>query len=416
MKQFRHIFAFEYLSYAKNKAFVATTVILILVMAVVLCFPRFSNGDFLSGLVGGEGRTVAVAGASEAESQEVAAYLQTVLPDDRVVADTADEAALHERVLSEEYDAVIRLISPTQYQYITETAAMTDMTSMTVSEALSARLRSMQLRAYGLSETQVTNALNAAVTAVPVTLGNDQSQTFFYTYILMFLLYMAVMMYGQLVAQSVAVEKSSRAMELLITSAKPTSLMFGKVLGAGAAGFTQLILLLGSAFLLYRINADFWTDNATMASIFDMPLSILLYTILFFVLGFLLYAFLYGALASLASRLEDINTLVMPVTFLMLIAFLVSIFSMLGDVDSVLMRVASFVPFTSPMAMFTRICMGSVAPWEVVLSVALLVGSTIGIGYLAAAIYRVGVLMYGKPPKLMALVRAVQSDRAARRR
>ena len=153
-----------------------------------------------------------------------------------------------------------------------------------------------------------------------------------------------------------------------------------------------------------------------MASIFDMPLSILLYTILFFVLGFLLYAFLYGALASLASRLEDINTLVMPVSFLMIIAFLVSIFSMLGDVDSVLMRVASFVPFTSPMAMFTRICMGSVAPWEVVLSVALLVGSTIGIGYLAAAIYRVGVLMYGKPPKLMALVRAVQSDRAARRR
>ena len=415
MKQFRHIFAFEYLSYAKNKAFVATTVILILIMAVVLCFPRFSNGDFLSGLVGGEGRTVAVAGASEAESQEVAAYLQTVLPDDRVVADTADEAALHERVLSGEYDAVIRLISPTQYQYITETA-MTDMTAMTVSEALSARLRSMQLSAYGLSEAQVTGVLTAAVTAVPVTLGNDQSQTFFYTYILMFLLYMAVMMYGQLVAQSVAVEKSSRAMELLITSAKPTSLMFGKVLGAGAAGFTQLILLLGSAFLLYRVNAEFWADNATMASIFDMPLSILLYTILFFVLGFLLYAFLYGALASLASRLEDINTLVMPVTFLMLIAFLVSIFSMLGDVDSVLMRVASFVPFTSPMAMFTRICMGSVAPWEIVLSVALLVGSTIGIGYLAAAIYRVGVLMYGKPPKFMALVRAVQSDRAARRR
>ena len=126
MKQFRHIFAFEYLSYAKNKAFVATTVILILVMAVVLCFPRFSNGDFLSGLVGGEGRTVAVAGASEAESQEVAAYLQTVLPDDRVVADTADEAALHERVLSGEYDAVVRLISPAQDQYITETAALAE--------------------------------------------------------------------------------------------------------------------------------------------------------------------------------------------------------------------------------------------------------------------------------------------------
>ncbi len=413
MKQFRHIFAFEYRSYAKNKAFVATTVILILIMAVVLCFPRFSSGDFLSGLMAGEARTLAVAGE---DADSVAAFLQTVLPYDRVTTASADEAALHASVLSGEYDAVILLESPTQYQYITETASLTDTTSMTVSEALSARLQSIQLASYGLTDAQVASAMNAAVTAVPVTLGNDQSQTFFYTYILIFLLYMAVMIYGQFVAQSVAVEKSSRAMELLITSAKPVNLMFGKVLGAGAAGFTQLILLLGSAFLLYRVNADYWAGNATVASIFDMPLPILLYTILFFVLGFLLYAFLYGALASLASRLEDINTLVMPVTFLMIIAFMVSIFSMLGDVDSLLMRVASFVPFTSPMAMFTRICMGSVAPWEIVLSIVILVGCTVGIGYAAAAIYRVGVLMYGKPPKFGELIRAVKNDRAARRK
>jgi len=147
-------------------------------------------------------------------------------------------------------------------------------------------------------------------------------------------------------------------------------------------------------------------------SVFGMPLRMILYTVLFFVLGFLLYSFLYGALASLASRLEDVNTLIMPVTFLMIIAFMITMFSMVGDVDSPLMKVTSYIPFTSPLAMFTRIAMGHVETIEIVISVAILLLSTVGVGYLAAAIYRIGVLMYGKPPKFNELLRALRNNRA----
>jgi ABC-2 type transport system permease protein len=130
--------------------------------------------------------------------------------------------------------------------------------------------------------------------------------------------------------------------------------------------------------------------------------------LVFFVLGFLIYAFLYGAIGSTVSKLEDINTSAMPITFLFIIAFFVVIFSMTsGSVDNIAMRVCSFIPFTSPVAMFTRIAMGTVELYEIVISIVLLVLSTLGIGALSAKIYRVGVLLYGTPPKLSAIIKTV---------
>lgn len=414
MKQFRHIFSFEYKSYVCNKVFVVLTVISILFMAVVLFFPRFSAGKDISlpSISDTAPKTIAIASTCSDSAKDVAGYLQTGLPKATLTAVETDLDTLKASVADGTYDAAVLLESPTQYKYITQTGALTDNTSYTISEMLTVRRQYATMAQYGLTEQEAQSVMTAAVTAEPVVLGNDQSQSFFYTYILMFLLYFAVMMYGQFVAQSVAVEKSSRAMELLITSAKPVNLMFGKVLGSGAAGLTQLVLLLGSAFTFYSVNKSYWASNMVIESVFGMPLRMILYTVLFFVLGFLLYSFLYGALASLASRLEDVNTLIMPVTFLMIIAFMITMFSMVGDVDSPLMKVASYIPFTSPLAMFTRIAMGHVETVEIVISVAILLLSTVGVGYLAAAIYRIGVLMYGKPPKFNELLRALRNNRA----
>ena len=97
-----------------------------------------------------------------------------------------------------------------------------------------------------------------------------------------------------------------------------------------------------------------------VASIFDMPVDLLIYMLVFFVLGFLIYAFLYGAIGSTASKVEDINTSTMPLTLLSLLAFMVAVFCVSGGTtDSLLLRVCSYIPFTSPMAMFTRIAMSS---------------------------------------------------------
>lgn len=133
-----------------------------------------------------------------------------------------------------------------------------------------------------------------------------------------------------------------------------------------------------------------------------------IYLLVFFALGFLIYAFLFGAVGSTASKLEDINTSVLPVTFMFIIAFFVVMFSMTsGSVDSVLMKGCSYIPFTLPMAMFTRICMSTVPLYEILISIAILIASVVGVGVIAAKIYRTGVLMYGTQPKLGNIIKAV---------
>ena len=196
-------------------------------------------------------------------------------------------------------------------------------------------------------------------------------------------------------------------MEVLITSADPTSMMFGKVLASCIAGFSQLVLIFGSAILSYNFSKDD-IENSVIASIFDIPVELFAYMIVFFILGFLIYAFMFGAVGSTASKLEDINTSVMPITFIFIAALMVVVFSMTsGTVDNTLMVICSYFPLTSSIAMFTRIAMSTVAWYEIAISIIILIASTVGIGVLSAKIYRIGVLLYGNPPKIGSLIKTV---------
>ena len=225
---------------------------------------------------------------------------------------------------------------------------------------------------------------------------------------MIFALYMVILLYGQMVATNVATEKSSRAMEVLITSAKPVNMMFGKVIASCLAGLIQLVAVFGSALLFYQLNKAYLGDNMIVQSIFNIPFELFIYMLVFFVLGFFIYAFLYGAIGSTASKLEDINTSVMPITMLFIVGFFVVVFSMSsGNVDNTLMKVCSYIPFTSPMAMFTRIAMSTVPWYGILASVVVLIGSVVGIGVLSAKIYRVGVLLYGTTPGLKSILKSV---------
>lgn len=414
MKQFSNIFKFEFMSYGKNKTFLGITLALIIIIGVVLSFPRF--GDLFKGddkpETEGEvkAQTIFISDPTVTDHASMLAIFAAAMPDEKFEFTDKSSEELKTLINNDEYGGAVVVTSPTAYTYITKTISMTDSTQYTLNEVMTMKYRFEKMTALGLTPEQSTDLFNTEVTGTVITTGKDQASNFFYTYILIFALYMAIMLYGQFVATSVATEKSSRAMELLITSAKPSSLMFGKVLGAGAAGLIQMSAILGSAFLFFNINKQYWGGNELVNSIFNMPISILLYTILFFVLGFAIYSFLFGAVGSLASKVEDINTSVMPITYLFIIAFLIVMFSMTsGNVDSVLMIIASYIPFTSPMAMFTRIAMGDVAAWEIIVSVIILVVSTVGTGYLSAKIYKVGVLLYGKPPKLSSVLKAINS-------
>ncbi len=413
MKQFKTIFSFEYLSYFRNKVLIGLTLFIVIGMGILLFSPRITHeekGVDIDNMIT-YSQKIALKSECDVDAEAVANKLVDELGEIVVEITDKDEETLKADIENGEYDSAVIITAPLKYIYLVENIGLTDITTGSVNNAVTDVYRETALKAAGLDGSQVEEILGSAAEEELHYFGNDNTQSFFYTYILMFLMYMAVIIYGQFVSQSVALEKSSRAMELLITSAKPVNLMFGKILGAGAMGLTQILIILGSAVGFYALNKQYWQDNMLINSIFGMPAKLMVYTVVFFVLGFLLYAFMYGALASMATKLEDVNTLTLPVTFIMIITFMVTMFSMTGNTDNVLLKVASFIPFSAPMAMFTRIAMGSVSVPEIAISIAVLVVTTVVIGYIAAGIYKVGVLMYGKPPKLNEIFRVIENNK-----
>ena len=412
MKQFWKILKFELRSYFTNKIFVGITAFLAIAIAAVMFFPRISallqtgeqaqpTGD----------RAVMLIVAEDGLGELLEAPFAMAFSGYDVQLEKEGLDLAKEKILTGEAECVFEIRSLTSYVYHVNTLSLYDTNSAVANEVMLSVYRMQAMLESGMTSEQIGEVLNAQIQSETNAIGKDQSKNFFYTYLMIFALYFVILMYGQMIATNVATEKSSRAMELLVTSANPTSMMFGKVIASCLAGFMQLFVVFGTAIATYAMNKTSWSDNMIVQSLFGMPVELFMYMLVFFVLGFFIYAFLYGAIGSTASKLEDINTSVMPITLLFVVAFMVVMFSMAeGNVDTPLMRICSYIPFTSPMAMFTRIAMSSVPFYEIIASIAVLIGSVVGVGVLSAKIYRVGVLLYGTQPKLGAILKAIKKS------
>ena len=415
MKQFFTIFKFELKSYLKSKSFIAVTAFLIVAIVVVMFFPRITSlikDDDRSEDTAENTGVMLVGAEDETLTELISNTFSAYFPEYEVRVAEGDEENIKTLVTEGDAECAFYMKDMTSFVYYVDTLSMYDSNTEIAREALKNVYQTSAMMSSGMSAEDAAAVMSMQISGETVSLGNDQTQNFFYTYIMIFALYIVIILYGQMVAMGVATEKSSRAMEVLITSAKPVSMMFGKVISACLAGFIQLFAVFGSAILFYKINESYWGDNPIISSIFDMPSELFAYMMIFFVLGFLIYAFLYGAIASTVSKLEDINTAVTPITYVFIIAFIVVMTAMgSGEVDTVLMKVCSYVPFTSPMAMFTRIAMSNVPLWEILLSIVTLVASVVGIGFISAKIYRVGVVLYGTPPKIGAIIKAVRRSK-----
>ena len=410
MKQFGKILKFELKNYAKNKAFVGITIFLMVVIAVVMFFPRISamfksddTSDTSTDL------SVMLVKADDATQADMVKETFAAAFTDYDVQITNDEiSVIKDKITSGDVECAFVMNEATSFTYYVDNLSMYDTNPDIATGVLQQIYQMNAMINGGMTQEDAAGVMSIQIDAQVESLGKDQMQNFFYTYIMIFALYMVILLYGQMVAMSVATEKSSRAMELLITSAKPINMMFGKVLAACMAGLIQLVAVFGSALVFYNVNKSYWGDNGIIDSIFNIPPELFAYMLVFFLLGFLIYAFLYGAISSTVSKLEDINTAVQPVTFLFIFGFMVVMFSMSsGSVDNMLMQICSYIPFTSPMAMFTRIAMSTVPWYEIAISIGILIASTFGIGILSAKIYRVGVLMYGTSPKIGNIIKAV---------
>ncbi len=216
-----------------------------------------------------------------------------------------------------------------------------------------------------------------------------------------FLIYMFIFAYGGMVMSGVLEEKTNRIIEVMVSSVKPFDLMMGKLIGIGLVGLTQFglwgVLVIGFSLTGATLFAGFGSLASTASLLASSNIiELCIYFVLFFMGGYLMYASLFAAIGAMVNSQEDTQQYMMPITILILFAFYAGFYSAQNP-DGPLAFWTSIIPLTSPIVMMTRLPYG-VPWWELLLSMALLVITVILVIKLAAKIYRVGILMYGKKP------------------
>ena len=419
MKHILQVLKFEYLTCIKNKGFIVTTIILIAFIILLACIPVIIS-SFTESDNGADEN-------ADTENVQVIA-VQNKVYDEKVVTDSFKDAfkdysikmtdantsidEIKSQVDSGTYTFAVIIDKNLSYKFVTKNNSLFSDESTGLDNTIKKIYQVSAFEKQGISQTESQKILDEQITSETITTGKDETKNYIPTYVLLMVLYMAIVMYGQMVSQSVVTEKNTRTMEMLITCAKPTHLMFGKVIGSGLAGLTQLVLIIVTLLTSVTLIASQSIPQGIMDYI-SLPISTVIYAFIFFILGYFIYSFLLGALSSLASRSEDLSTLTTPVMLLLVAAFFVVIFSLdsSSGVNSPLMVVCSYIPFTAPITMFVRVSTSDVAFYEIIISIVVQAVSVYLIGLLAAGIYKIGVLMYGNPPKPAQIVKLLLDQR-----
>ncbi|MCI9337752.1 MAG: ABC transporter permease [Lachnospiraceae bacterium] len=407
MKRFGIVLKYELKEYFTNKVFMGLTVALVVLGAAALFLPRFVDMSGFTGVKVVGGGSEETGGESTEEEKALYLYvdeagvvqlqiLQEMFPDvDWQEAGDAD--ALRASVEAQDAEAGFVVTGATQYEYYVYNKAMTDRNPDIFGQAMKLFYRIQYSREKGWDLGEITAMYDVPVTVTEQILNKDSGSNYWYCYVLVIIVFMLIVYYGQMIAVSVTSEKSNRAIEVLVTSTSPNSLLFGKVIAGAVGGVFQMGVILGAVLLSYQVNREQWGGMLDM--FLHIPGNVLISFAFFGLGGYLFYAFLFGAMGALVSKTEDISK---SVSGLMVVVMGVYFFSLmqLMNVDGPVIKVLSFLPISSYSTMFARVAMGSVAIWEIVLSFLILAVSIVGTGMVGAKLYRMGTLRYGNPIKI----------------
>lgn len=241
----------------------------------------------------------------------------------------------------------------------------------------------------------VLAALNEPVTVEESYLGrggensDELFSSFAFVYVMLMLLYVSIITYGSMISTEVTTEKSSRVMELIISTTHPVTHMLAKISAIGTLALLQIAIFLGFGYFSARSNemAQSVIDNAG-------NVRAVVYLLTFFTLGYLLYAAMFAVLGSLVSRVEESQQMTMPVIMLLVAGFLAAMFG-LNNPEAPIVTILSYVPFFTPMLMFLRVMLVDVPVWEVALSIGIMIATIGVILWVGSKFYRGGVLFYG---------------------
>lgn len=416
MKQFLTVLKFELSNYFKKKSFIISTVIIALVMVIGLSLPNFI--DMSSILPTADENETNVEDVVEEDKTNFAIYDENnIIPNKEILNAyfpnsnwkvVKNQSELNKLVENQDVEAGFNINSLTKYDYVVQNTKFDDENKIMFDEVLKNIYREKQITSKGMDFKKVDKIYSTQIVSNIEILGKDSANNYFYAYILIFIIYMMIIMYGQLIAMGITAEKSNRAIEVLVTSTNTNNLIFGKVIAGAIASIAQVGIIMSSTFIAYKANSEVW--NGMLDNVFKMPPELIATFAIFGILGYLFYSFIYGALGALVSKTEDIGTSVGPITMIFVIVFFISIFGLTNG-DSVILKICSYIPFASPMTMIVRVATGAVTSAEFVISALILIGSTVLAGMGGAKIYRMATLMYGNPIKLKNALKWIRSEK-----
>ncbi len=384
----------EFRMTAANKAFIVITIIGPFLILAISVLPGLFAGSSTSVP---ENTKIAVAGVDSTEFSEIAGALQAA----RINAVREKDPEEVKAAVSEgKYQGLLTLppdyIDADQYHYYSKTG-----TDIIVTETLQAVLGHMVI-AKRLAREGIDPDRVSALTSQPrisvhkiETGGGGRGQDFLSVFstamAFVMLLYMTVLLYGQMIGRSVITEKTSKTVEIMLSSVRPVQLLFGKILGKCLAGLLQYGIWVSVALVLaYVIGPSLNIQIPASLTAFN-----LLFLIIFFILAFFLYSAAYAALGAGSEDEQHLGQLAWPL-ILFLVLPLITMSGFIMNPGSTLAMVLSYFPMTSPIVMLIRVILDTPPAWEVLLSILLLLATITGFIFLSSKIFKVGILMTGK--------------------
>jgi len=294
---------------------------------------------------------------------------------------------------------------PLEVEYFAKNTS--DFSIGTLERAINDAVSTLRLKRAGLNSAQIaayTRRIEMKRNKITSSGGVEEGgrADFVVAFIMLFFIYMTVLIYGLAVMRGVIEEKQSRIVEVLVSSVRPTQMMLGKVIGIGMVALTQVGVWALSALLLTTFGVSvFASRGLTMPNV---PISLLIYFVVYFVLGYFLFSTLYALVGSTVSSEEEAQQAQIPVTILLVVPMMIFNMIMANPTSNASIAL-SMIPFFAPTLMMMRIAVVNPPLWQILLSMLIMLATILGCVWVAARIYRVGILMYGKRPSIAELGR-----------
>ncbi|MDQ0879131.1 ABC transporter permease [Peribacillus sp. V2I11] len=411
MNNFWIVLSHTYLSKLKTKSFIISTIIM---LALILVLTNISN--LIDKFDSDDKVKVAVIDQTEDSLFDSYKNAVTGVNDDLSIISAQDEKEAEKLVSAEEIvgylliekDASLGFKGTYKANQISDSAVSNDLLLALTQLKGQITAKELNLTEQQIAQLNTPPAFDTIALQKNAKTEEDLNQARGLVYVLLFVIYFGVLMYATMIAMEVATEKTSRVMEILISSVPPVTQMFAKIMGVALLSLTQMILFFGVGYFSIKQNLTGMDEGFfSFFGFGSTDISTIIYAIIFALLGYFLYATLAACLGSVVSKIEDVQQMISPMTMLVVIAFMIAMFG-LGNPSASYITITSFIPFFTPMIMFLRVGMLEVPFWEIAISIAVLILTIVLLGIIGAKIYRGGVLMYGSSKSLKSIKNALQ--------